>query len=87
MLMLEMRGNVNTKESYERQETTSWVKDMRRRGKREAVPQKKNLEILASRAAPPHAAGSQKTYDLSKTSDGTKARVIVLSLKIFNCDL
>ena len=44
MLMLEMRGNVNTKESYERQETTSWVKDMRRRGKREAVRQKKFLK-------------------------------------------
>ena len=61
MLMLEMGGNVNAKERYERQETTSWVKDMRRRGKREAVRQKKILEILASRAAPPHVAGSQKS--------------------------
>ena len=44
MRMLEMQGNINAKERYERQETTSWVKDMRRRGKREAVPQKKILK-------------------------------------------
>ena len=44
MIMLEIRGNVNAKERYERQETTSWVKDMRRRGKREAVRQKKIMK-------------------------------------------
>ena len=48
MLML---GDINAKQRYDRGKSRFWVKDVRRRS---------TTVILASRAAPPQAAGSQK---------------------------
>ena len=49
-----MLGNANAEQRYDSQNSRFWVKDMRRTRTRTRV-------ILASRAAPPHAAGSQKS--------------------------